>query len=54
MSFSSWAARQPGVVLSTSLEIPYAVVSDRFIDPASARLFGHDLAKALAEFLADH
>jgi len=50
-SFNRWAGELPGVRLSTSIEIPYANASDCAVTAASARAFGHDLAKTLRRYL---
>lgn len=52
MSFSRWAGRQPGIQLATTFEIPYANAGGQAVTPATAREFGHDLAVALAQYLA--
>ena len=51
LSFSRWAAGLPGIVLATTIEIPYANASGCEVNPASARAFGHDLAKAIRAYL---
>ena len=50
-SFGRWAAAQPNVRVGTSLEIPYANVSETTVTPQNARAFGHDLARALTHYL---
>ena len=52
VSFSRWASRLPGIVLATTIEIPYANASGREVNPATARAFGRDLATALRHYLA--
>ncbi|MHC4400083.1 MAG: M14 family zinc carboxypeptidase [Planctomycetota bacterium] len=50
-SCSRWMALQPGVLVATTLEIPYANVGGQTVTVESARAFGHDLAGALRRFL---
>jgi hypothetical protein len=50
-SFSRWIAELPGVVLGTSIEIPYANARGVEVDQESARRFGVDLGMALASYL---
>ncbi len=52
VSFSRWASGLPGIVLATTIEIPYANASGREVNPATARAFGRDLATALRHYLA--
>jgi len=49
--FSRWAAEIAGVALATTIEIPYANANGAEVNQESARLFGADLGKALAEYL---
>jgi hypothetical protein len=51
-SFSGWASRLPGIRLSSVVEIPYASANGQEVNPHSARVFGHDLAGALAAYLS--
>ncbi len=46
-----WAGELPGMKLAVSFEIPYANASGKEVNPESARAFGADLARALAEYL---
>ena len=50
-SFGRWAAAQPNVCVGTSIEIPYANVGEMTVTAENARAFGHDLARALAQYL---
>lgn len=50
-SFSRWAGEQPGVRLSTTIEIPYANVGTSVVTTDNARAFGRDLANALRHYL---
>ena len=50
-SFSRWAANLPGILMATSIEIPYANASGTTVTAENARAFGHDLARALRRFL---
>ena len=51
-SAARWAAGLPGVKLATTIEFPYANASGREVNAASARLFGHDLARTIREYLS--
>jgi hypothetical protein len=50
-SFARWASEQEGVRLATTFEIPYARAAGEVVSAQSARLFGRDLARALAAYL---
>jgi hypothetical protein len=50
-SCARWTGEIPGIRLATTIEIPYAVVRDQSVTPASAGAFGADLATALARYL---
>jgi len=50
-SFSRWASELPDMALALGLEFPYADVKGCEVTAAAARLFGHDLARALKEYL---
>jgi hypothetical protein len=52
-SFGHWAAELPGIVVGTSIEIPYANVRTQTVTADSARAFGHDLLQALCRFLRE-
>ncbi|MBN2319460.1 MAG: hypothetical protein JXR49_10305, partial [Acidobacteria bacterium] len=45
-----WASELPGVVIASTLEVPYALAGGEVVLPDSARSFGHDLATTLAEY----
>jgi len=48
---SAWMAQQPGVSVSSTLEIPYATAANKPVTPATARQLGHDLAAAIRRYL---
>ncbi len=48
-----WAAGLPGVEVASTIEIPYGNVGDAVVTAESARLLGHDLARALIAYLQD-
>lgn len=50
-SSSRWTALQPGIWLATSLETPYANVAGQAVTSESARALGHDLTRAIRQFL---
>lgn len=50
-SGSRWASGLPGVQLATSIELPYANASGGEVNATTARAFGHDLARAIREYL---
>lgn len=52
-SCTRWVAELPGIVVATSIEIPYANASGREVNAESARAFGHDLARAIQQFLQE-
>ncbi|NQU43088.1 peptidase M14 [bacterium] len=52
-SFCHWAASLPGCGLAATIEIPYANAEDREVNQSSARAFGHDLARALRQYLEE-
>jgi len=52
-SFGRWAAELPGILIGTSIEIPYANASGKAVTAETARAFGRDLARALQRFLKD-
>jgi len=49
--FGRWAAGLPGVDFATTIELPYATVRGVEVNAATARAFGHDLARAMREYL---
>jgi hypothetical protein len=51
LGFTEWAIEQKGVSLSVILEFPFANNNGQNITPDNARLFGKDMAAALAEYL---
>jgi hypothetical protein len=50
-SSSRWGGEQPGVLLATTIEIPYANVGTTVVTADNARAFGRDLARALRRYL---
>ncbi len=50
-SFNSWACELPGILIAAAMEIPYADVHGQEVNAASARAFGHDLARAIRKWL---
>jgi hypothetical protein len=50
-SCSRWTAQLPGVLIGTTIEIPYADVAGTAVTVESARALGHDLAAALRKYL---
>ena len=48
-----WAVGLPGVEVASTLEIPYGNVGDAVVTAESARLLGHDLAKAMKAYLQE-
>ncbi len=50
-SFACWAGEQPGIRLAASFEIPYANAGGQTVTAETARAFGHDLAKAIRQYL---
>jgi hypothetical protein len=53
-SCSRWTALQPGILLGTTLEIPYANVAGQTVTAETARTFGHDLARAMRRYVETH
>ena len=51
MSCSKWLSSLPGMRLASSLEVPYANANGVAVTPASAALFGADLAESIAAYL---
>ena len=41
----------PKVLFASTVEIPYADVAGTAVTPATARAFGHDLARAMRAYL---
>jgi len=52
-SCSRWGAEQPGVLMASTIEIPYANVGAVTVTAENARAFGKDLARALRRYLQD-
>ena len=53
-SFSRWAAEDiPGLRLAASYELPYSSADGVEVNQQTARLFGHDLARALRAYLSE-
>jgi hypothetical protein len=50
-SGSRWGAGLAGVKLGTTIEFPYANVGDGEVNADTARAFGHDLARAIRNYL---
>ena len=50
-SFSGWAGELKGILLSSTIEIPYANVGRETVTPEGARAFGADLMRALRRYL---
>ncbi len=50
-SCSRWAATLPGVLMATTIEVPYANVAETDVTPEGARRLGHDLASAIRRYL---
>ncbi len=48
-----WGMTQPGIRLASDIEIPYAVVGSLLVTQSSARALGHDLARALQQYLIE-
>lgn len=48
-----WAAGLPGVEVASTIEIPYGNAYDVVVTAESARLFGHDLARAMKAYLQE-
>lgn len=51
MSSTQWGATIPGMKLASSFEIPYSVHNKEPMTPEKLRLFGRDMAFALATYL---
>lgn len=51
--FGRWVNDLPGMRLGAPMEIPYAIAHDAEVNQASARVFGQDLAAAIATYLND-
>lgn len=51
ISCAGWARGTPGIVLASSLEVPYANARGTTVLPESARAFGSNLARAISIYL---
>lgn len=51
---AQWLASQPGRPAAATIEVPYANAGGTTVTPETARLFGHDLARAIHEYLRMH
>jgi hypothetical protein len=52
-SCGRWAAEQPGILIGSGIEIPYANVKGQPVTAATAREFGRDLARAMQQYLRE-
>lgn len=50
-SAARWASTLPGVKLATTIEFPYANAAGSEVNAETARAFGHDLARAIRNYL---
>ncbi len=50
-SCSRWMALQPGVLVASTIEIPYADVAGKEVTVETARTLGHDLVRAMRRYL---
>lgn len=50
-SFNLWAASIKGINFSTTLEFPFADIRGSEVNAQTARAFGHDLARAIRQYL---
>ena len=50
-SSGRWGSEQPGVLMASTIEIPYANVGTVIVTAENARAFGRDLARALRRYL---
>ncbi|MBT3272086.1 MAG: hypothetical protein HN368_02945 [Spirochaetales bacterium] len=48
-----WLSSLPGSLLGSSIEIPYATARGNEVNQLSAKLFGHDLARAIRAYLSE-
>ena len=53
-SCSRWTALLPGVLVGTTIEVPYADAGGQPVTPTSARRLGHDVARAIRQYLQVH
>jgi hypothetical protein len=52
VSFGRWASQLEGIGLAATFEIPYANAAGGVVDADSARAFGHDLLRAIRQFVS--
>ncbi|MGQ9733216.1 MAG: M14 family zinc carboxypeptidase, partial [Candidatus Zipacnadales bacterium] len=52
-NFARWASEMPHIDFAVTIEIPYANASGQMVTQESARAFGHDLARAIRQYLAE-
>lgn len=52
VSFGRWASQLEGIGVAGTFEIPYANAGGATVDAASARAFGHDLLRAIREYVS--
>jgi len=50
-SCSRWTAGLPGVLVGTTIEVPYANAGGKAVTVETARALGHDLARAMRRYL---
>jgi len=50
-SFANWAGNIPGVLLASTIEIPYATAKGAEVNQQTSREFGRDLARAIQRYL---
>lgn len=51
LTFAKWASMNEFTLLSTTMEIPYAVAGHVPVTVQNARLLGHDVARALQQYM---
>ncbi|MEX0777126.1 MAG: M14 family zinc carboxypeptidase [Phycisphaeraceae bacterium] len=52
LTCSRWARALPNMLLSTTLEVPYAIARQQEVNQQTARALGHDLARAIRAYLS--
>ena len=52
-TFVGWVSTQEGIVLTVSLEFPYALNGKQLITAENARAFGHDMVAAMKEYMQE-
>ncbi len=50
---AKWMEERPGILIGTSIEIPYANANGQVVTAEAARALGHDLARAIRGFLSE-